>query len=82
MAFNEKQYLDLLGLQKYDALVKQYIGAGDTALKAALDAEVARATQAEGALAADLQALDGRLDTAESNITDITKQDGIIGYCL
>ena len=78
MAFNEKQYLDLLGLQKYDALVKQYIGAGDAALKAALDAEVARATQAEGALAADLQALDGRLDTAESNITDITKQDGVI----
>lgn len=71
MAFNEKQYLDLLGLQKYDALVKQYIGAGDAALKAALDAEVERATQAEGALAADLEALDGR-------VTNITKEGGDI----
>lgn len=71
MAFNEKQYLDLLGLQKYDALIKQYIGKGDAALKAALDAEVERATQAEGALAADLEALDGR-------VTNITKEGGDI----
>lgn len=78
MAFNEKQYLDLLGLQKYDALVKQYIGAGDAALQAALDAEVARATGVEETIAADVTALDGRLTTAEGNIADITKQDGII----
>ena len=78
MAFNEKQYLDLLGLQKYDALVKQYIGAGDAALQAALNAEVARATGVEEAIAADVTALDGRLTTAEGNIADITKQDGII----
>lgn len=71
MAFNEKQYLDLLGLQKYDALVKQYVGAGDAALKAALDAEVERATQAEGAVATDLEALDGR-------VTNITKEGGDI----
>lgn len=71
MAFNEKQYLDLLGLQKYDALIKQYIGKGDAALKAALDAEVERATQAEGSLAADLEALDGR-------VTNITKEGGDI----
>lgn len=61
MAFNEKQYLDLLGLQKYDELIKQYANASDATLKAALDAEVLRATQAEEAIANDLVTLEGEL---------------------
>ena len=61
MAFNEKQYLDLLGLQKYDELIKQYADASDAALKNALDAEVLRATQAEETIANDLVTLEGEL---------------------
>lgn len=77
MAFNEKRYLDLLGLQKYDELIKQYADASDAKLKEALDAEVLRATQAEGAIANNLAKLDGELKAVAKSgkAEDVTVAD-------
>lgn len=67
-----KRYLDLLGLQKYDELIKKYIADNEglteadlAQIEAAVTSEANRAKQAEGELLAAITSLDS---TAEEKI--------------